>query len=158
MSSPASRSAIDLPGRFRAVEAAALLAVLDARGVEGPADDVVLHGGEVWYASATHEDHRVLLEVMADPRDVGRHLHLIGEADAGDLPQGRVRLLRGHGADDRADAALLGRANRKLDVTALQRVPGRPQRGRVHLLELPLAALAYELRHRSHHDSFFFPA
>src|SRR5438552_3527551 len=141
---------------LRAVEAAALLAVLDARGVEGPADDVVLDGGEVWYASATHEDHRVLLEVMADPRDVGRHLHLIGEADAGDLPQGGVRLLRGHGADDRADAALLGRADRKLDVTALQRVPGRPQRGRVHLLQLRLASLAYELRDRWHNDSFFF--
>src|SRR5438093_800161 len=139
---------------LRAVEAAALLAVLDARGVEGPADDVVLDGGEVWYASATHEDHRVLLEVMADPRDVGRHLHLIGEADAGDLPQGGVRLLRGHGADDRADAALLGRADRKLDVTALQRVPGRPQRGRVHLLQLRLASLAYELRDRWHNDSF----
>src|SRR6266511_3718428 len=93
---------------LRAIEAATALAVLDPGGVERAADDVVLHRGEVRHRAALDEDDGVLLEVVADPRDVGRDLHAVGQADAGDLAERRVRLLRGHGADDGADAALLG--------------------------------------------------
>src|SRR5438876_2092367 len=51
----------------------------------------------------------VLLEIVALARDVGRDLHLVRQADARDLPKGRVRLLRGMREHARADAALLRR-------------------------------------------------
>jgi hypothetical protein len=50
-----------------AVLAATLLAVADAGGVEGAADDVVLDRRQVLHLAAAHEDDRVLLEVVADP-------------------------------------------------------------------------------------------
>src|SRR3712207_7020530 len=42
--------------------------------------------------------------------DVGRDFHPVGEPDAADLPQRRVRLLRGHRPHLEAHAALLRRA------------------------------------------------
>src|SRR5688500_13627989 len=63
---------------LRAVLAATLLAVAHTGGVEGAADDVVLDRREVLHPPATGEAHRVLLEVAAAARDVGR-----------DLPPGR---------------------------------------------------------------------
>src|SRR5438876_9774066 len=83
-------------------------------------------------------------------------LHLVGQAHSGDLPKRRVRLLRSHRADDRADAALLRRADAQLDVTTAERVPGRAERGRVHFLALRLASFAYELRDRWHRYSFYW--
>src|SRR5688572_4789639 len=74
---------------LRAVLAATLLAVAHAGGVEGAADDVVLDRREVLDPPAADEDHRVLLEVVADARDVGRDLHLVRQANAGDLAKGR---------------------------------------------------------------------
>src|SRR5262249_54767371 len=79
----------------------------DAGGVERPADDVVADAGEVAHASPPHEDDRVLLEVVPLARDVGRDLLVVRQAHAGDLPQGAVRLLRGHRLDLEADPALL---------------------------------------------------
>src|SRR2546427_2020229 len=73
---------------LRPVERAALLAVLHARCVERAADDVVLDRGQVGNAAAAHEHHGVLLEVVADARDVRGDFHLIGEPDSRDLPHG----------------------------------------------------------------------
>src|SRR5207253_154378 len=70
---------------LRAVPAASLLAVPDALGVQRAADDLVAHAGEVLHAAAAHEHHRVLLQVVADARDVGGHLDATGEADTSDL-------------------------------------------------------------------------
>src|SRR5438445_4080717 len=140
---------------LRPVERSALLAVLHARCVERAADDVVLDRRQVGNAAAAHEHHGVLLEIVADARDVRGDFHLIGEADSSDLPQGGVRLLRGHRADDRAGATLLGRAAAQLDVAALERVPRRAEGGRVYFLALRLASLAYELRDRWHRYSFY---
>src|SRR5918911_1782652 len=75
---------------LRAVAAASLLAVADALGVQRAADDLVAHAGQVLHTTAAHEHHRVLLQVVADARDVGRHLDAAGEADGGDLGQRRV--------------------------------------------------------------------
>src|SRR5438034_1172235 len=75
---------------------------------------------------------------------------MVGQADTRDLPKRRVRLLRGHRADDRADPALLGRAATQLHEATLFRVPGRPERRCVDFLALRLASLAYELRDRGH--------
>src|SRR3712207_5962169 len=96
---------------LRAVPAASLLAVADTLGVERAANDLVTHAGEVLHAATAHEHHRVLLQVVADARDVGGHLDATGEADASDLAQRRVRLLWRRCVDARADsAAQTGRA------------------------------------------------
>src|SRR5688572_7595248 len=118
---------------LRAIEAATALAVLDPGGVERAADDVVLHRRKVRHRAALDEDDGVLLKVVADARDVGGDFHPVGQADTRDLSQRRVRLLRGHRADDRADTTLLRRATTKLRVTALERVPGRAQGRCIHL-------------------------
>src|SRR4051795_10793480 len=118
-----------------AVTAAGLLAVLDALGVERPADDLVADTGEVLHPAAADEDDRVLLEVVAHARDVRRHLDAARQAHAGDLAEGGVRLLRGGGVNARADAATLG--------TALEG-------GRLGLRRLVLAALADQLLDGGH--------
>src|SRR5512140_1082808 len=101
--------ALSLARALGAVLRPALLATLDAHRVEGAADNVVAHAGEVLHAAAADEDHRVLLEVVPDAGDVARHLEAVGQADAGHLAERRVRLLRSRGVHARADAALLRR-------------------------------------------------
>src|SRR6266576_5856094 len=103
------------PGRplralFGAVLGTALLAVADPGGVERRADDLVPDARQVLDAAASHEDDRVLLEIVAFARDVGRDLHLVRQADARNLPESRIRLLRGMREHARADAALLRRS------------------------------------------------
>src|SRR3954464_939494 len=120
---------------LRAVPAASLLAVADALGVQRTADDLVAHAREVLHATAAHEHHGVLLQVVADARDVGGHLDATGEADASDLAQRRVRLLRRRRVDARAHAAALR---------------GTLQRRGLGLLDLVLAALADQLLDRGH--------
>ena len=56
---------------------------------------------------ATDEHDRVLLKVVPLAGDVGVDLHAVGEPDAGDLAQRRVRLLRRGRLHARADAAPL---------------------------------------------------
>src|ERR687884_1570752 len=128
---------------LRAVPAASLLAVADALGVQRAADDLVAHAGEVLHTTAAHEHHRVLLQVVADAGDVGGHLDAAGEADAGDLAQRRVRLLRRRRVDARAHAAALR---------------GTLQRRGLGLLDLVLAALADQLVDRGHGRLDLLPA
>src|SRR3712207_1331874 len=120
---------------LRAVPAASLLAVADTLGVERAADDLVAHAGQVLHAAAAHEHHRVLLQVVADARDVGGHLDATGEPDASDLAQHRVRLLRRR------------RVHAGAHATTLR---GALQRRGLGLLDLVLAALADQLVDRGH--------
>src|SRR3954451_13264000 len=94
---------------LRTVAAASLLAVADALGVQRTANDLVPNAREVLHTAAAHEHDRVLLQVVADARDVGGHLDLAAELDTSDLAQRRVRLLRGGGVHAGAHAAPLGR-------------------------------------------------
>src|SRR6185503_7714554 len=78
--------------RLRALGAVlrpALLAALDTDGVERAADDVIADARQVLDAAAADQHQRVLLQVVADARDVGRHLDLVGQADARDLAERR---------------------------------------------------------------------
>src|SRR6187431_2680261 len=120
---------------LRAVTAARLLAVLDTLGVERAADDLVADTGKVLHPAAADEHDRVLLEVVADTRDVSGDLDAARQAHAGDLAEGGVRLLRGGRVDARADAASLGRA-----------LEGR----RLGLRRLVLPALADQLVNGGH--------
>src|ERR1044071_4552061 len=65
---------------LRAVAAASLLAVLHALGVERAADDLVADTGEVLHPATTHEHDRVLLQVVADARDVSSDLDAAGQS------------------------------------------------------------------------------
>src|SRR5215204_3734315 len=78
---------------LRAVTATRLLAVLHALGVERPADDLVADAGEILHPAAADEHDRVLLEVVANARDVRGDLDAARQAHAGDLAEGGVRLL-----------------------------------------------------------------
>src|SRR5579864_3821153 len=84
---------------LRSVPAASLLAVADALGVQGAADDLVTDTGQVAHPAAAHQHDRVLLQVVPDPRDVRGDLDLAGQPDPGDLAQRRVGLLRRRGVD-----------------------------------------------------------
>src|SRR3954454_13431911 len=120
---------------LRAVTAAGLLAVADTLGVERTADDLVADAGQVLHPAATHEHDRVLLQVVADARDVGRDLDAGGEADTGHLAKCGVRLLRRRRVDARADTTTLRAALK---------------RRRLGLADLVLPALADQLRDRGH--------
>src|SRR5215207_6300476 len=128
---------------LRAVTAASLLAVLDTLGVERAADDLVADTGEVLHPAAADEHDRVLLEVVADTRDVRRDLDTARQAHAGDLAEGGVRLLGGDRVDAGADTAALGRTL---------------QGGRLVLRHLVLAALADQLIDSGHLCWFSFLA
>src|SRR4029077_9325012 len=52
-------------GRFRPVLRPSLFTVLDTAGVQGAAYDVVPHARQVLDATAPHQHHRVLLQVVA---------------------------------------------------------------------------------------------
>src|SRR4029450_13814384 len=116
-----------------AVARAGLPAVADALGVEGAADDLVADAGQVLHPAAADEHDRVLLQVVADARDVGGDLDAAGQADPAHLAQGRVGLLGRGRVDARADPPPLGRT--------LER------RG-LGLFDLALAALADQLGDR----------
>src|SRR5213076_1579456 len=103
---PGARRGILLPG-LDAVLRAGLLAVGDAGGVERAANDLVADARQVLHAATAHQHDRVLLEVVSLAGDVGGDLHPVGQADAGDLPERRVRLLRGCRIHARADPAAL---------------------------------------------------
>ena len=137
---------------LRAVLAATLLAVTHAGGVEGAADDVVLDRREVLHPAAADEHDRVLLQVVADARDVGRDLHRVGQAHARDLAQRGVRLLRRHRAHLEADAPLLRRA-RDRHLSLAQAVPVLAHRGRLDLRDLGAPAVAHELVDRRHENA-----
>ena len=77
----------------------------------------------------------MLLKVVADAGNVGRHFDAVGQAHARDLAEGRVRLLRGLREHADADAALLRAVL---------------QRGALRLGQDPVAALANKLADRRH--------
>src|SRR5262245_49091068 len=66
---------------------APLLAVGDALSVECAAHNVVAHTGQILNAAAADQHYRVLLQVVALARDVGRNLNAIAQPDAGDLAE-----------------------------------------------------------------------
>src|SRR3989442_13297133 len=91
-----------LRAALRAVARARLLAVADAARVQRASDDLVPNAWKVLHPASSHEHDGVLLEVVADARDVGRDLDARGQADPSDLAKGGVRLLVGYRENARA--------------------------------------------------------
>src|SRR5579864_1458020 len=90
-----------------AVFRTALAAVFDALGVVGAADDVIAHARQILDAAAADQHDRMFLQIVALAGDVAGDLEPVGETDARDLAQSRVRLFWRDRIDARADAALL---------------------------------------------------
>lgn len=90
-----------------AVLRAALLAAVDAEAVKRATYNVVTHTGEIADASTAHEHDGVLLQIVAFATDVRRDFLAVGEANAANLAERGVRLLRRNSADLQANAALL---------------------------------------------------
>src|ERR1051325_5932642 len=94
-------------GPLGAVLRTALATIGDAGGVQRAANDVIANAGQVLDTTPADQHHRVLLKVVPLARDIGRHLHPVGEPHARDLAQRRVRLLGRGGVDTNADPAPL---------------------------------------------------
>src|SRR5665213_942207 len=94
---------ISLLRTLGAIERTALLAVLDALGVQHAADDVIANARKILHAAAANEHHAVLLKVMAFAGNISQRFETVGQAHLGDLAQGRVRLFRRRGVDAGAD-------------------------------------------------------
>src|SRR5215208_6932136 len=129
---------------LHAVLRARLLAIADAGGVERPAHDLVANARQVLDAAAAHEHDRVLLQVVALARDVGRVLDAAGDPDTRDLAQRGVRLLRRRRVHARAHTAALRGGHLLLAALA-----GLESRGG-QLLGLRCTSLADELARGRH--------
>ena len=73
---------------------ASLVALLDGREVELPAEESKADAGQVGHAAALHEHHAVLREVVPFARDERQHLAPVRELHARALAVARVGLLR----------------------------------------------------------------
>src|ERR1043165_463248 len=92
---------------LRAILGAALLSVCNTCCIQGTAHNVVTHTRQVFHAATAHQDDGVFLQLVTLTRNIGGHFDAICEANAGDLPQCRIRLLGRHGTHDRTYSALL---------------------------------------------------
>src|SRR5450432_1018510 len=98
---------------LRPVLAAAALATLDSHRIQSAADDVVANSGKVLHTASADHDDGVLLKIVPHPGDVAGDLDPVGQANARDLTERGVRLLRSRGVDPRTDAPLLRRSDQR---------------------------------------------
>jgi hypothetical protein len=103
---------------------------IHAEAVEATTDDVITNTRKVLYTAAANENDGVFLEVVTFTRDVCSDFVTGGKTHTSDLTQCGVRLLRGLGLNDSADATALGASN---------------ERRRFALLTLRGATLAHKL-------------
>src|SRR3989338_7514464 len=132
---------------FRAVTRAAHAALVQTGGVEFAAHYLVADV-DVLHAAGAHDDHRVLLEVVALAGDVGGNLLAVGQAHAGDFADGGVRFAGRGGGHLGADPALKGR--RVEDRAVFERVESARQRGRLGFGLKLCASFADELGKSCH--------
>src|ERR1700722_8187864 len=123
---------------LRSILRAALLPVSHANRVQRSTHNVVTNTRQVLHTATADQHNRVLLQVVANARNVGRNLDAVGEAYTGNLTESRVRLLRGLGVNAGADATALGRTL---------------ERGAGGLITCGRAALLDELMERRHSNS-----
>src|SRR5439155_2318616 len=75
--------------------------------VERAADDVIADARQILHAAAADEHERVLLQVVADARDVRRDFDAVRQPHARHFSERGVRFLRRLSEHANADAALL---------------------------------------------------
>src|SRR4051812_12861694 len=84
---------------------------------------MVTNTRQIFHTTAANQHDRVLLEVVANTRDIGGHFYSIGEAHTSHLPESRIRLLRRSGVNTSANTAALRTG---LQRWACSLVSGRP--------------------------------
>jgi len=72
---------------FGAVLGTALATVFNTRGVEGAANDVILHTWKVLYTTTANENDRVLLEVVTFAWDISDDLNSVCETNLSHLAE-----------------------------------------------------------------------
>src|SRR5579862_4011653 len=97
-------------GFLRPVFRTALAPLLNADRIQRAANHVIADARQVAHATATNQDDRVLLQVVADARDIGVHLDPVGQPHTRHFPERGVRLLGRGRLHLRAYAAFLRRA------------------------------------------------
>ncbi len=130
-------------------------ASFDAFGVFGSADDVVSHSRQVTNSSAPDQHDRVFLQIVPFSRNVGRHLHVVGKANACDFSKRRVRLFGCNGSNLQTDARFLRCAFLEFTSPARKRISYRPQRRCFRLFAGPLARVSYKLVQRGQRNLRF---
>lgn len=141
---------------FRTILRATLFSVLNPGGVKATTHNSVTQT-EVFDATATYDDHRVLLQLVSDTGNICGDLHAVREAYASNLPDSGVRLARGHGRHLRADTPLERR--REIDRAILNGVEATAHCHRFGLAAHFFAAILDELVDRWHiaiKDTNFF--
>src|SRR5271169_3962302 len=78
-------------GPLGAVLRTSLLTVFDTGRIQGSANNVIANAGEILHAAAPHEHDGVLLQVVADARDIGGDLDSIGQTHARHFAERGVR-------------------------------------------------------------------
>jgi hypothetical protein len=68
---------------------------------------MVANAGEIFYPTSSDQHDGMLLQVVSNAGNIGSHFDSVGEPDARDLPQGRVRLLGRRCIDTCANPSLL---------------------------------------------------
>src|SRR4051812_41748543 len=110
---------------LRAVLRTRLLTVVDASGIQCAAYRVIANAREVLHAAAADQNNRVLLEVVAFTADVAGDFVTVGQTDTADLPESRVRLLRGRGVHAGTHAAFLRGCAKSRNFCLFRRGPAR---------------------------------
>lgn len=70
-----------------AVFGSSIFSAFDPDRVEGAADNVVPHSGQIFDSAAPNQHDRVLLKIVTNSRNIGRDLDAVGQSDARDLAQ-----------------------------------------------------------------------
>jgi hypothetical protein len=68
---------------------------------------MIADAGKVFDSSSAHQNDRVFLKIVPDPRDISRDLYPIRQANASHFSQSRVRFFWRNGIDAGTDTAAL---------------------------------------------------
>lgn len=75
-------------GLLGAILGATLFSVLDTGGIKGTADYVITNTGQILDPTASNENNRVLLQIVADAGDVSGDFDTVSQPYPGDFTQG----------------------------------------------------------------------
>ena len=83
---------------------------------------------DVFHAAAAKKHHGVLLQIMADARNISGDFHAVCEADAGDFSDSGVRLFRSFGGHFDANAPFEGRGVKSRTIFNTIETTGKSRR------------------------------
>ena len=92
------------------VTASRLLPTVDTQGISATPNNLVSNPWKIANPTASNQNDRVFLQIVAFARNVNRNFLGIAQSDPSDLSESRVWLLRSHGTDQQANALFLGAA------------------------------------------------